>query len=124
MNIPQIIIDKMPNDVLRIKSLTTVKDGWNFGQGKDFQIGSLYTLESFLQAGFTFPPKEPSIFLSDAGNLNFVWFEKKRSIEFELEFFTDKIEFYIFYANTDYYERHYSLEHISDLIKLINDLST
>lgn len=97
-----------PTDNLSIKSLTIIgdnglkrfeefiqyRDGWDFGIGETLSSQSIALLDTFINIYFDCFKTEPSLFLTRAGNLQLGW-EDKHEKAIELEFFPNKIEYYI-----------------------------
>ncbi|TAE25519.1 MAG: hypothetical protein EAZ92_12185 [Candidatus Kapaibacterium sp.] len=77
----------------RFAELSTLKDGWHFGQGNTLQAASLRAMELFLAQYHSFPER-CSLFLSEQGNLELVWRSEENETT-SLEFYPDRIEYYI-----------------------------
>ncbi len=93
---------------------THYKDGWDFGKGKALSPFSTRSLIMFFDRVGSFN-NEPSLFLTRNGNLQIVW-EDKHNNTVELEFFRDKIDYYIESENL---EGKVSLDDIDDLVSLL-----
>lgn len=75
-------------------------------------VKSVYTMVDFLRDNDLYFFNEPSLFLSDEGNI-ILGSENKKNECFEVEFFEDKIEFFI----ENCVESECKLEEIEDFIK-------
>ncbi len=81
------------NGVQRYEQFKLYVAGWDSGDGQVLSSHSTAILEKFLNTFDSFPD-EPSIFFTRNGNLQLGW-EDLQSNVLELEFFPDKIEYYI-----------------------------
>jgi hypothetical protein len=68
--------------------------GWDSGHGKPLSSHSVSAFQSFLERWPELADCEPSLFLTHQGNLQLGWKDAHDHIV-ELEFFRDKIEFYL-----------------------------
>jgi hypothetical protein len=98
----------------RFAKLSTLKDGWHFGQGNALQSASLRAMELFLAQYNSFPER-CSLFLSEEGNLELVW-RSEENATISLEFYPDRIEYYI---ETLDKEGKVSLSDISTLVQTL-----
>lgn len=80
------------NGVRRFSNFKTYAPGWDLGGGEALSKSSTGTLEYFLSVYNSFPD-EPSLFLTPRGNLALGW-EDLHDKTIELEFFSDKIEYF------------------------------
>lgn len=83
-----------PNAVGRFESFLRYQDGWDFGEGRSMSRSSVAVMESFLNRFKGFSGKSPSLFLTRSGNPQLAW-EDEEGNTLELEFFADRIEFYL-----------------------------
>jgi hypothetical protein len=83
----------------RFLNFQRYQKGWDFGRGEPLSSCSTGALEYFLNLYSAFDD-EPSLFLTDNGNLSLGW-ESRDGGAIELEFFPDKIEYYIEKANIE-----------------------
>jgi hypothetical protein len=81
------------NGISRIESFKRYQEGWNFGVGNPLSLASLGALEYFISQYNSFEC-EPSVFLSDNGNLILGWESVTRG-SIELEFWQEKIEYFV-----------------------------
>lgn len=81
------------NGVQRYEQFKHYAAGWDSGNGQVLSSQSTAILEKFLNTFDSFPD-EPSIFFTRNGNLQLGW-EDSQSNVLELEFFPDRVEYYI-----------------------------
>jgi hypothetical protein len=81
------------NGLLRLFEFSEFRAGWDAGRGQPLSIGSLSSLEWFLDQLPELSASEPSLFLTRNGNLQLV-FENARGDAIEIEFFPNKLEYY------------------------------
>jgi hypothetical protein len=79
--------------VKRLKAFQQLQPGWDSGRGEALQIDSLRALSSFFEETMLRPPRL-SVFMSGEGHLAVSWTDSKDQL-IELEFFPDRIEFFI-----------------------------
>lgn len=80
--------------VRRYEEFKRYHSGWDYGRGERLSPRSVTTLESFVEQLPELAAYEPSLFLTHQGNLQLGW-EDARGNVVEMEFFSDKIEYYI-----------------------------
>jgi hypothetical protein len=82
------------NGIQRFEQFKKLTEGWEFGTEKPLSAHSIASFKLFSEQ-FSEPlPNEPSLFLTREGNLQLGW-EDNDGNKIELEFFADKIEYYI-----------------------------
>ncbi|MDT5122637.1 MAG: hypothetical protein QOC96_2119 [Acidobacteriota bacterium] len=81
------------NGLRRLFEFSEYRVGWDAGRGQPLSIGSLSSLEWFLDRLPELSAIEPSLFLTRNGNLQLV-FEDHSGNAIEIEFFPDKLEYY------------------------------
>lgn len=81
------------NATKRFELFKQYKSGWDVGRGLPLSPRSVAVMESFISFFSDFK-QEPSLFLTLEGNLQLVW-EDKDNRPIEIEFFSDRIEYYI-----------------------------
>lgn len=82
------------NGLRRFEQFKEYGEGWEFGTGKPLSPYSLASFKQFCKQFSEPVPNEPSLFLTREGNLQLGW-EDGEANKIELEFFPDKIEYYI-----------------------------
>ena len=82
------------NGLRRFEEFKRYPHGWDYGHGKPLSYRSITSLDSFLRQLPAFITREPSLFLTHQGNLQLGWEDKHGNIV-ELEFFPDKVEYYL-----------------------------
>ena len=82
------------NGVRRFEEFKSYSDGWDYGRGCALSAGSLRLLNSFLKDLPELVSYEPSLFLTHQGNLQLGWEDLTGDVV-ELEFFRDRIEYYV-----------------------------
>ncbi len=82
------------NGADRFEEFKQYKSGWDLGIGEPLSPQSIALLDTFINFYYDCFKTEPSLFLTNSGNLELGW-EDKNGQEIELEFFPNKIEFYI-----------------------------
>ena len=81
------------NATKRFEFFKQYKSGWDAGRGLPLSPRSVAVMESFISFFSDFK-KEPSLFLTLEGNLQLGW-EDKDNRSIEIEFFPDRIEYYL-----------------------------
>jgi hypothetical protein len=81
------------NGLRRLFEFSEYRTGWDAGQGQPLSIGSLLSLEWFLDQLPELSTSEPSLFLTRNGNLQIV-FEDYQGNTVEIDFFPDRLEYY------------------------------
>ena len=81
------------NGAKRFEVFKQYREGWDNGYGLPLSMRSTAVMESFLYKFSNFKT-EPSLFLTRNGNLQLGWENKYGQIA-ELEFYPDKIEYYM-----------------------------
>jgi len=81
------------NAVKRFDLFKQYKSGWDVGRGLPLSLHSVAVMEAFISFFNDFR-QEPSLFLTPEGNLQLGW-EDKDNNSVEIEFFPDRIEYYI-----------------------------
>jgi hypothetical protein len=81
------------NNLDRFNKFKEFLPGWDYGEGKPLSLRSAAVMQYFANRFSNFTTK-PSIFLSTDGNLELAW-ENNSGQAVELEFFPDKIEYYV-----------------------------
>lgn len=79
--------------VQRFEEFKMYHSGWDHGYGKSLSYKSVAVMESFLSM-LSILDTEPSIFFTREGNLQLGWEDKEGKV-IELEFFPDRIEYYL-----------------------------
>ncbi|MHB9074736.1 MAG: hypothetical protein ACYC6G_14565 [Desulfobaccales bacterium] len=82
------------NGLHRFEEFKQYEGGWNFGTGAPLSSQSIALLDTFINIHYGCFKTEPSIFLTRSGNLQLGW-EDQNAQSIELEFFADRIEYYI-----------------------------
>jgi hypothetical protein len=82
------------NGVHRFNEYLSYDKGWDSGRGEYLSKQSIAILDSFINSFEKLKEKEPSIFLTRSGNLQLGWEDKFDKV-IEIEFFPNKIEYYI-----------------------------
>lgn len=82
------------NGVRRFEEFKRYAEGWDYGRGRPLSAHSVATLEAFLRQVPELAAQEPSLFLTHDGNLQLGW-EDAAGGAVELEFFPDRVEYYI-----------------------------
>lgn|GEM_PF-6964302 len=82
------------NGARRFEEFKQYRPGWDHGRGNPLSPRSITTLESFLRQLPELATLEPSLFLTHEGNLQLGW-EDVQGNAIEIEFFPDKVEYYI-----------------------------
>lgn len=82
------------NGVQRFEEFKQYHDGWDYGRGKALSAYSVATFEEFLRQIPELAAIEPSLFLTTNGNLQLGWEDAEGNVV-EVEFFPDRIEYYI-----------------------------
>lgn len=82
------------NGVDRFNEFLLYDKGWDFGRGESLSKHSIAILDSFLNSFEKLKDKEPSLFLTRCGNLQLNW-EDNSGKAIEIEFYPNKIEYYI-----------------------------
>jgi len=109
------------NSVSRFYEFLSYDRGWDFGKGEALSKHSIAILDIFLNCFQEIKEKEPSIFLTRAGNLQLSW-EDKFDNPIEVEFFPNKLEYYI-ETNSEEGEIYFSELVISDIRKFAEGFS-
>lgn len=78
----------------RIELFKRYPDGWDAGMGRSMQLGCIAMLDCFVNKFSDFGAAAPSLFLTRGGNLQLSW-EDQSGEPIEVEFFPNKIEYYI-----------------------------
>ena len=102
----------------RFESFKQYTEGWDDGHGSPLSYRSTAVMEYFLHKFSNFYTK-PSLFLTRNGNLQLDW-EDKHGQMIEVEFFPDKIEFYI-EASDD--EGQITLQDVNKLISMLQAIN-
>ena len=82
------------NGIQRFEQFKKYSEGWDFGIGKPLSSYSVASFKLFCKHLSEPILDEPSLFLTREGNLQLGW-EDKEGIKIEIEFFPNKIEYYI-----------------------------
>ena len=90
------------NGLQRFEQFKKYSEGWDFGIGKPLSSHSVASFKLFCKRlsepipvdSINSPQDEPSLFLTREGNLQLGW-EDKEGNKIEIEFFPNKIEYYI-----------------------------
>lgn len=82
------------NGADRFGKFKRYRQGWEHGQGEPLSSRSVRLLDFFLRRLPELSTLEPSLFLTDPGNLQLGWTDDRGGMV-ELEFFPDKIEYYL-----------------------------
>lgn len=106
------------NGLQRFEQFKKYSEGWDFGIGKPLSSHSVASFKLFCKHLSEPIPDEPSLFLTREGNLQLGW-EDKEGNKIEIEFFPDKIEYYI-EALDD--EGEVDLTHISQLVDTLKSV--
>ena len=116
-DLPQDIQDKIgENSYIRYKEFRDYyKDGWGYENGKSLNASSTASFISFLRLCADKDFSTASLFLTVDGNLQLVW-EDADNCEIDLEFFPDRIEYYMEKTEKDGVIR---IEQCEELVKLI-----
>ena len=80
------------NGYVRFREFREYAAGWNLGRGRPLSTGSAATLELFL-AEFSDFDTRPSLFMTEAGNLELGW-EDRTGRRIEIEFFPDRLAYF------------------------------
>lgn len=99
------------NGVKRFAEFRQYREGWDSGTGKPMSLRSVGVLEFFIHQ-FDSLPTEPSLFLTREGNLQLGW-EDAAGEPIELEFFPDRIEYFI---GSKHEEGHVSINALNTLV--------
>jgi len=102
----------------RLCKFAELKSGLDFGRGKALSPASLGMLEFFLQKYTALEEAEPSIFLTQDGNLQLEW-EDKKGNHVEVEFFYEYIEYFLSATGE---EGEYNLNEIEKFISILEEL--
>ena len=81
------------NGVDRFEEFRAYPDGWDYGRGRHLSTRSVRLMNSFLDRLPELAEEEPSLFLTHQGNLA-LGLEDAQGNAVELEFFSDRIEYY------------------------------
>lgn len=106
------------NGLQRFEQFKKYSEGWDFGIGKPLSFHSVASFKLFCKHLSEPIPDEPSLFLTREGNLQLGW-EDKEGNKIEIEFFPNKIEYYI-EALDD--EGEVDLTHISQLVDTLKSV--
>lgn len=82
------------NGIQRFEQFKKYSEGWDFGIGKSLSSYSVGSFKLFCKRLSEPILDEPSLFLTREGNLQLGW-EDKGGNKIEIEFFPNKIEYYI-----------------------------
>jgi len=82
------------NGLYRFEEFKRYPRGWDGGHGKPLSHRSITSLETFLRQLPELAIRQPSLFLTHQGNLQLGWEDKLGNVV-ELEFFPDKVEYYL-----------------------------
>jgi hypothetical protein len=124
------IIDEISDksiDVIGINGLNRFQEfkrylkGWDFGIGEPLSYQSVAIFDTFLNLSPFLFEKEPSIFLTRAGNLQLAW-EDYDDRNIEVEFYPNKIEYFIEAKDVEGEIELNKENIIADLAKLISKL--
>lgn len=88
------------NGLRRFEEFKHYHFGWDSGNGKPLSSRSVAVFQSFLKQWPELAECEPSLFLTHQGNLQLGWKDAHDNVV-ELEFFPDKIEFYLEYLSEE-----------------------
>ena len=88
------------NGLKRFEEFKSYPDGWDYGRGSALSKRSVRLLNSFLKDLPELRASEPSLFLTHQGNVQLGWEDVSRNVV-ELEFFPDRIEYYIELLNEE-----------------------
>jgi hypothetical protein len=99
-------------EVSRFEEFKQYPEGWDFGIGKSLSSESVKCMELFLRKYADFS-EEPALFFTRNGNLQLGWSDETGQ-DIELEFFPDRIEYYIESISE---EGSIHLDNIEELIK-------
>lgn len=80
--------------VSRFQEFKRYRKGWDFDHGEELSKSSTAVLDMFLNEIKGFGESNPSIFMTQMGNLELSW-EDETGAPVEVEFFADKVEFYL-----------------------------
>ena len=107
------------NGLQRFEQFKKYNEGWDLGGiGKPLSSHSVATFKLFCKQLTGTLPDEPSLFLTHEGNLQLGW-EDKEGNKIEIEFFPNKIEYYIEVLDD---EGEVDLTHISQLIDTLKSV--
>lgn len=106
------------NGRLRFDEFKGYPDGWYGGQGRKLLKGSVANFERFIKRVPELKRVRPSVFLTLDGNISLGW-EDSAGKSFEVEFFPDKVEYFIEKLNE---ESTFGLARIHDLADKIRGL--
>lgn len=82
------------NGKRRLDEFKDYPDGWYGGKGKKLSKRSIFVFEQFVKNLSEIKSFHPSLFFTLEGNLSLGW-EDKSGQSIEVEFYPDKVEFYI-----------------------------
>jgi hypothetical protein len=102
----------------RFEEFKTYQSGWDYGRGSPLSVRSVSVLNSFLSRFLDRTIDQPSLFLTHQGNLQLGW-ENTNGSAIELEFFPDRIEFFVEALNE---EGSVGLESQSPLVEKIKSI--
>jgi hypothetical protein len=106
------------NGSRRFQDFSNYQPGWNLGQGAVLSARSVTITDSFLTRLPELAAYEPSLFLTPEGNLELAW-EDRSGSAVEIEFWPDKIEYYVEALNE---ERTLRLESFHQFIEKVRSL--
>lgn len=108
------------NGVRRFAEFKGYQQGWDYDHGDPLSISSVRILEWFLRQIPEVAVCDPSLFLTHYGNLQLGW-EDSRGDSVEIEFFPNKLEYYIEALNE---EDSVDLRNIGDFINKVRSIIT
>lgn len=103
--------------VHRYEEFKRYHSGWDYGRGKRLSPKSVTTLESFVEQLPELAACGPSLFLTHEGNLQLGWEDGQGNVV-EMEFFSDKIEYYIESLNEEGSVELEALHQLANKVKL------
>ena len=98
-----------------------IKDGWDFGVGKALSGLSIAIFDLFMSM-INRIDADPSIFMTSSGNLQFVY-EDADDNTIDIEFYNDKIEYYIEKTDEESEIRNLTKRKISEFIQKLDCIS-
>ena len=102
----------------RFNEFKTYPNGWYGGKGKEISRGSIFTFEQFVKSLPELKRARPSLFMTLEGNLS-LGLEDKNGQSIEVEFYSDKAEYFIESLNE---ESEVRLSNILELTKKLRKL--
>ena len=104
------------NGLRRFEEFKRYHSGWDYGRGKPLSPRSVTVLNSFLEQLPELAAREPSLFLTHQGNLSLGWEDEHGNVV-ELEFFPNKVEYYIESLNEEGWVGLEALRQLIDKVK-------